>query len=205
MSLFKGIEGLLSDKVTLQLTIEKLDEANMTVMVYPKYTNADDDVQKEIKPIVISGTAEELDANFVTVLSAATDISKEFESSIEEFKKSLEEAKKKATPVKKKTTTKSSKAADSKTAEKKEDVGLFSTDKKKAADKGAEVHEKLSEKVDKPKETVDKETGEVTSTKDDVPFDETENTKELEHPIVEADPPVEGAHGVTDEDDDDLW
>lgn len=59
----------LIDGVDLVITIRKTIDSKLAVTVLPKKNGLKDDAQVLIPPAVLTGTADELDANFIQVLS----------------------------------------------------------------------------------------------------------------------------------------
>ena len=59
----------LIDGVDLVIRIRKTIDSKLAVTVLPKKNGLKDDVQVLIPPVVLTGTASELDANFIQVLS----------------------------------------------------------------------------------------------------------------------------------------
>lgn len=64
--MFKAIENLI-DGIDLNITVRKSGN-DMVVSVLPKHNGVKDGAKDFITPLVIKGTAEELDAQFVEVL-----------------------------------------------------------------------------------------------------------------------------------------
>jgi len=125
MGFFESIANKI-DGYALQITISKNDKDKLNVMVYPKISDTES-IQKEITPVSVSGTPEELDSGFFATLGASLDKTKVVAAQIKTFGAGLDKAAKAADPKKgkdtKKTVTKTNEPTlmDQKPAEKKEE------------------------------------------------------------------------------------
>jgi PRTRC genetic system protein E len=90
MGFFNSIAGML-DGYSVQLTVDKDDNGNLTVMFLPKLKDADK-LNKEIIPLVLTGSADDLDSNFVALVSSSTDEISKIQTNINEFVASLKSA-----------------------------------------------------------------------------------------------------------------
>lgn len=90
---FKQLDELMSDKTTVHLTILKVD-GKLSVSVLPK-ADIKDKAQSNIKPIVATGSPEELDSDFIGVISAPLKEATGLLTNISEFEESVAEASKK--------------------------------------------------------------------------------------------------------------
>lgn len=122
----------------LQLTIRNEGD-EMMVMVVPKLTTSKNkDAQAQLIPLMIKGTAVEIDDNFKTYLTSALEPVRKLQVNIEEFEKSVEKAGSKVNkgkkPVEKPKTEKT----------------LFD----KTAEEKKEIEEKRNKPVEKPEAVV---------------------------------------------------
>lgn len=93
MSFFKELSERIGD-YTLTLTITK-DKGNLVVMLVPKLEAKKDDALKEIIPLTIKGTPEQLDAGFILAISQGIQMTTGLQTNIKEFEAGLKKAEKK--------------------------------------------------------------------------------------------------------------
>jgi PRTRC genetic system protein E len=94
---WKHFSGLING-YTVQLTIKNEGE-KMIVMLVPKLDTKKDEVQKELLPIVITATAEQLDEQFFLAVEAGLRKTTQLQSNIAEFEKSVDKASTKLKPA----------------------------------------------------------------------------------------------------------
>lgn len=92
--MFKDLEKLMGENSSLNITIAKSNE-QITVSVIPKVASSDE-ATKKISPLVLKGTAEEMDDNFIDAISEPIEKTIGFLDNVVEYEKSLEEAKAKS-------------------------------------------------------------------------------------------------------------
>lgn len=102
-NLFKQLEPLINEVMTVQITLSKKDGV-MTVCVIPQ-GEVKDEAAKHIIPIVLSGTADEMDNGFIDAITKPLMKTAGLISNVAQFEKDLEEAE---------AATKMAKAADEK-------------------------------------------------------------------------------------------
>ena len=68
MMMFKAIENLIDLGIDLNITIRKSNSDIMVVSVLPKHNGIKDGAKDMITPLVVKGSADDLDAQFVDVL-----------------------------------------------------------------------------------------------------------------------------------------
>lgn len=141
MSFFQNLSNTGIANIEIKVVIK---DGIVSVLVDPKSTARDKAIQT-IQPISISGTAEELDAEFFNIISEPLKKTSGIISNIEEHEKSADEAAKQKSEEKKKATSKT-KAGDKKPVEKTED-SENSESESKPADK---IKEPKPEKPKKP-------------------------------------------------------
>lgn len=95
MFFFKEISGLVSAGVELNITIKRSGE-NLIVSVMPRVTNLKDDAAKRLLPLVVSGTPDELDKGFSSVISAPIQSAAGLLGNMKEFETSLAEVQSKS-------------------------------------------------------------------------------------------------------------
>ena len=152
MTFFNQISELIVG-YTLQLTIRKEGD-KLIVLLVPKLDVKKEDVQKEIIPLTIQGSADQLDSAFFAAISEGLRQTKDLQSNLHEFQASLNKAEKKAGT--KKTTTKT---------KDKEEKAQEVFDKK--AEDAAEKHKNNTDDGLKSDESVDKKTGEIKTATED--------------------------------------
>lgn len=89
-NLFKQLEPLINEVMTVQMTLSK-KEGILTVCVIPQ-GEVNDPAAKQIIPIVLSGTAEEMDNGFVDAITKPLMKTAGLISNVAQFEKDLEEA-----------------------------------------------------------------------------------------------------------------
>lgn len=100
MDLFKRLEGILGDGCTLTINIAKQNGVIMA-SVLPGNTLVKDAAIKMIAPLVIKGTAEELDEGFVEAIVTPVETTNKMFADIEAFEEERKKAKE-ATEMEKK-------------------------------------------------------------------------------------------------------
>ena len=65
---FNQLSQMMTDGVTISLTVHRLN-GNLTVSVFPKLKGLKDEAKKHLQPIVLTGTAEELDEGFFNTVA----------------------------------------------------------------------------------------------------------------------------------------
>lgn len=100
MDLFKRLEGIMGDGCTLTINIAKQNGV-ITASVLPGSTLVKDAAVKMIAPLVIKGTAEELDEGFVEAIVTPVETTNKMFADIEAFEESQKKAKE-ATEMEKK-------------------------------------------------------------------------------------------------------
>lgn len=89
-NLFKQLEPLINEVMTVQITLSKKDGV-MTVCVIPQ-GEVKDEAAKHIIPIVLSGTADEMDNGFIDAITKPLMKTAGLISNVAQFEKDLEEA-----------------------------------------------------------------------------------------------------------------
>jgi len=92
--MFKKISDLLDDSTTLKMIVRKLDDGTLSVTAEPIPSKG---IAPIFAPLVVSGTPEELDAEFDTILESHTVIRSSLISQVEEVKANMAESVKNAT------------------------------------------------------------------------------------------------------------
>lgn len=177
MSFFKELSERIGD-YTLTLTITK-DKGQLVVMLVPKLESKKDDALKEIIPLTVKGTPDQLDAGFILAISQGIQMTTGLQTNIKEFEAGLKKAEKKV------------KGKD----EKKDSPPISETNPNLVDD----VHEEdEDENEDNQNEDdlpfgdgVDKETGEVKETKEPEPKKDTEVKPKTVEPKAKEPKPKE--------------
>ena len=92
--MFKKISDLLDDSTTLKMIVRKLDDGTLSVTAEPIPSKG---IAPIFAPLVVSGTPEELDAEFDTILESHTFTRSSLISQVEEVKANMAESVKNAT------------------------------------------------------------------------------------------------------------
>ena len=154
MNFFTRMSELI-EGYTVQITIKKEGDQLIVLMV-PKLDVKKDEVQNEIVPLSLKGSAEQLDDAFWATVSEGLRQITELQSNLSAYQDGIDKAAKKA-----KSDTKSKSKPDTRDEKK---AGLFDKDKKQDTVK-AEKKEKSKKEADKKAEEVipgvDKSTGEI--------------------------------------------
>ena len=151
MNFFTKMSELI-EGYTVQITIKK--EGNqLIVLMVPKLNIEKDEIQNEIVPLSLKGSAEQLDDAFWATVSEGLRQTTELQSNLSAYQDGLDKASKKA-----KSSTTGKGKTDKKTAEKK--AGLFDKDKEKDTKK-TDVKNELGKKEEVDISQVDKTTGEI--------------------------------------------
>lgn len=90
MTFFNDLDDLLSDNVSLNLSIARTADG-LVVTVLPKVASSDEAVNK-IPPMVLKGTCKELDDNFFDAISTPIKSTTDFFDNIVDYEKGLEKA-----------------------------------------------------------------------------------------------------------------
>ena len=97
---FNNLNEIMTTNIDVIITIRKVGE-KLTVSTYPKCKDLQDNAQKNLQPVVMTGTADELDSGYfdtiIAPLSKASGLIsnlKEFEDSVEKMKASSKQAEK---------------------------------------------------------------------------------------------------------------
>ncbi len=151
MNFFKRMSELI-EGYTVQITIKKEGDQLIVLMV-PKLDVKKDEVQNEIVPLSLKGSAEQLDDAFWATVSEGLRQTTELQSNLSAYQDGLNKAGKKVEPPK---TGKGK--TDKKTEEKK--AGLFGKNKDKDTKK-TDVKDKSEKKEEVDISQVDKATGEI--------------------------------------------
>jgi len=93
MGFFKDIYERIGD-YTLNLCITK-DKGQLVVMLVPKLEAKNDDSLKEIIPLTVKGTPDQLDAGFILAISQGIQMTTGLQTNIKEFEAGLKKAEKK--------------------------------------------------------------------------------------------------------------
>lgn len=93
MSFFREISERIGD-YTLTLTIAK-DKGQLVVMLVPKLETKKDEALKEIIPLTVKGTPDQLDAGFILAISQGIQMTTGLQTNIKEFEAGLKKAEKK--------------------------------------------------------------------------------------------------------------
>ncbi len=101
--MFKEIANLMAERDVITLTLAKVNE-KLTVSVIPTKTGLKDESKNNLSPIVLTGTPEELDLEFINIVARPLQKAAGILTNMETFEKSVEEtqAKSKATTEAKK-------------------------------------------------------------------------------------------------------
>lgn len=96
--MFKEIANLMAERDVISLTLAKVNE-KLTVSVIPIKTGLKDEAKNNLSPIVLTGTPEELDLEFISIVTRPLQKAAGILTNMETFEKSVEEtqAKSKAT------------------------------------------------------------------------------------------------------------
>lgn len=89
--MFKELASMLGENDTLNITIQRKGEKLITSII-PKVYKIKDDIQKQITPLVVSGTPEELEEGFIEAISSPIQKSIGIITNVREFEKSTEKA-----------------------------------------------------------------------------------------------------------------
>ncbi|MBB4036592.1 PRTRC genetic system protein E [Dysgonomonas hofstadii] len=89
--MFKEINEMIAAGQSVSITIHKTG-VNMTVTVLHLDNGVKDDAVKKIKPLTLTGTAEELDEGFVSEITRPLQLSGGIISNIAEYEKGVEAA-----------------------------------------------------------------------------------------------------------------
>lgn len=93
--LFTEIANLMSDKDVITLVVTK-SNATMTVSVMPKRVGLKDEAKNNLSPIVLRGTPEELDSEFITTIQKPIEKAIGLFTNMAVHEKSLDEVKAKS-------------------------------------------------------------------------------------------------------------
>lgn len=130
MDLFKKISEILSLGSTVTIVIAKgKDENELTTSVMFRNNTVADAAKDIIAPFVVTGSPEELDAEFVSAISAPLEQSKGLQTSMKQFEESQKQAKAQSAA-----STATKKAVDDAARKNKEKVDKLLAAAKKAKD-----------------------------------------------------------------------
>lgn len=95
---FKTLLPLISglDTLSVQISVSDAEAGILTVSLLPRAKNVKDDAIHKIKPLVLRGTVEELDAEFLTVIQKPIEAAKGLYVNLTEFEASVAKAKEKS-------------------------------------------------------------------------------------------------------------
>lgn len=175
MPFFKDLAERIGD-YTLTLTIQR-DKGQLVVMLVPKLEAKKDDALKEIIPLTVKGTPDQLDAGFILAISSGIQMTTGLQTNIKEFEASLKKAEKKVKGKEEKD-QKSSDAKDDKVTDMK--IG-----EDHDADDNGENEDDLPFGDDK---NIDTETGEI---KESAPKKEPEHKSKTSEPKAKEPKPKE--------------
>lgn len=91
MNFFNQISELIPEGVDLNITIRKKAE-QLTVSIFPKANGLKDEAQNRLSPLVITGSADELNEGFFTAIENPVKKSTGLLTNMLEFEKSAKEA-----------------------------------------------------------------------------------------------------------------
>jgi PRTRC genetic system protein E len=109
MGFFKDLTEKIGD-YTLTITIQK-DREKLIVSVLPKIDTKKDNIAKEIVPLNIKGTAEQLDDGFILAISQSMQLVNGLQINVKDFEAGLKKADKKTKPEDMKKDTEKNKPA----------------------------------------------------------------------------------------------
>lgn len=165
----------LIDGYTVQLTIRK-SENKIIVLLVPKLDVKKDEVQREIVPLTISGTPDELDQGFFMAIAEGLQKTSGLQSNIKDYEASL-------------------KKADTKAAPKSGAKGIAAPKKPDLFDKKKDEKAKTEEKVPV---NVDEETGEIKEEPKTEPVKQGNSVKMAKSEKKAEEKPVVQAESVKD-------
>lgn len=156
--MFKEIESLIGSGIDLNITIRKVNDV-MVVSVLPSHNGVKDNAKELITPLVVSGSAEELDEQFVSVLLSSVPKATGILSNIKDFEAATakSEANSAATKAQRELEAKEKKekkdkldglikkGEDAKTAGKYLEAIQFYQDAKEFSDSSGDIDKKIAE------------------------------------------------------------
>jgi len=95
INFFQSLLPLLAGLDALQIAIAEKD-GKLIVSVLPKASGVKDKAAAMITPLILTGTAEEMDQNFISTIQHPVEKVSGFYSTIKNFEQSMEEARKKS-------------------------------------------------------------------------------------------------------------
>ena len=177
MSFFKELSERMGD-YTISLTIQK-DKGQMVVMFVPKLETKKEENLKDLIPLTVKGTPDQLDAGFMLSLGQGIQMTTGLQTNIKEFESAVKKADKKVK---------------GKDVEKKDTAALKASDTIDNSDNDDDDQSGASTTSEIPSdenqmpfddENVDKNTGEVKEAK---PAEEKKVTKSAEPKTKSAEP-----------------
>lgn len=93
MNFFKSLSEMVSDGTDLNITVRKTGD-ELTVSLLPKAQKLEDKAQNKIRPLVLSGTPEELDNGFVAAITDSVSKSVGLLSNMADYEASVKQAEK---------------------------------------------------------------------------------------------------------------
>lgn len=92
MDLFKKLSGIMTEGSTLSITVAK-SKSGLSVSVLPGNSLVKDTAKNKFVPIVLSGTADDMDEGFVDAISQPVAKANGLLANIKDFEQATEEAK----------------------------------------------------------------------------------------------------------------
>lgn len=171
----------LIEGYTVQITIKKEGDQLIVLMV-PKLDVKKDEVQNEIVPLSLKGSAEQLDDAFWATVSEGLRQTTELQSNLSSYQDGLNKAGKKAESTKKT----SGKGTSTKATDDKKKVSLFDKDKDKDTKK-TDVKDKPGKKEEVDISQVDKTTGEIKEEpKEETPVAAAASEDKTDEPVKDT-------------------
>lgn len=96
--MFKEIANLMAERDVVSLTLAKVN-GKLTVSVIPTKTGLKDEAKNNLSPIVLTGTPEELDLEFINIVAQPIQKAAGILTNMETFEKSVEETQEKSKAI----------------------------------------------------------------------------------------------------------